>query len=240
MGSSSRWIARAIAAVLLFTAALVGAGDPAHASGKFKIGDRVEVDDLGNGGWRPGVVIAEDARTYLVRMDPRSAGDTSPNFTVLKTGIYEPRIRPSAAGLPEAQKKNNSQPTGILDCPITEGIGNRRLDEAVIAKLIRCMHEYKDGAGPTSIGTDSRFDIMSMKVGGPRVWNVLNDIGPATASTQVYPVKVSYTQTWWARESVRTQKGITIYGCYYSTLSEWTCAVNSRVKREPDLVQPRG
>lgn len=47
MGSSSRRIARAIAAVLLFTTALVGAGDPAYASGKFKIGDRVEVDDLG-------------------------------------------------------------------------------------------------------------------------------------------------------------------------------------------------
>lgn len=240
MSPSSRPFARVIALLALCVVAAGGAVGSAWAAAKFNIGDRVEVDDLGNGGWRPGVVIAENDRTYLVRMDPRSAGDVSVNFTVPKTGIYETRIRASSAGLPDAQKKNTSQPTGILDCPITEGIGKRRLDEAVIAKLIRCMNEYKNGAGPTSIGTDSRFDITSMTIGSPRVWNVLNDIGPGTASTQVYPVKVSYTQTWWARESVRTQKGITIYGCYYSTLSEWTCAVNSRVKREPDLVQPRG
>jgi hypothetical protein len=85
----------------------------------------------------------------------------------------------------------------------------------------------------------SRFDITAMTVGKPRSWNVLNDIGAGTASTPVYPVKVSYTQLWWSRESVRTQKGIAVYGCYYSTLSEWVCALNSSVHKEPMLVQPR-
>lgn len=56
----------------------------------------------------------------------------------------------------------------------------------------------------------------------------------------MYPVKVSYTQRWWATDTVRTQKGIHIYGCYYSTLSEWMCSSNASVKREPMLVQPRG
>jgi hypothetical protein len=221
-------------------AAAAVAPDRAVAAGRFKVGDRVEVDDLGNGKWCAGVVTAENDFAYTVRTDPKCFGDLSVNFTVPKKGVYESRIRPSSAGLPEAQKPNTSQPTGILDCPITEGIERRRLDEAVLAKLIRCMNEYKNGAGPSLIGSDSRFDITAMKVGSPRVWNVLNDIGPGTASTQVYPVQVSYTQTWWSRESVRTQKGISIYGCYYSTLSQWTCAVNGRIKQDPPLVQPRG
>jgi hypothetical protein len=237
---SSRPSARVIAALALFVAAAAVAPDRAVAAGRFKVGDRVEVDDLGNGKWCAGVVTAENDFAYTVRTDPKCFGDLSVNFTVPKKGVYESRIRPSSAGLPEAQKPNTSQPTGILDCPITEGIERRRLDEAVLAKLIRCMNEYKNGAGPSLIGSDSRFDITAMKVGSPRVWNVLNDIGPGTASTQVYPVQVSYTQTWWSRESVRTQKGISIYGCYYSTLSQWTCAVNGRIKQDPPLVQPRG
>jgi hypothetical protein len=225
--------------LLFATVACLSAASSALAADRFDVGDRVEVDDLGTGAWRAGVVIAENERTYLVRMDPMNVGGSTVNFTVLKTGIYETRIRASTASLPDAQKTNSSAPTGILDCPIRDGINNRTLSEALLAKLIRCMNEYKNGAGPTSIGTDSRFDITAMTVGKPRSWNVLNDIGAGTASTPVYPVKVSYTQLWWSRESVRTQKGIAVYGCYYSTLSEWVCALNSSVHKEPMLVQPR-
>lgn len=78
-----------------------------------------------------------------------------------------------------------------------------------------------------------------MTVGSPRVWNVLDDVGPGKASTQVYPVQVSPRQTWWSRDSVRTAKGIAIYGCDDSTLSQWTCGLNSSVKKEPMLTQPR-
>lgn len=239
MADSIGRVARVVASMLVSVSAVVGGASDAVAADRFNVGDRVEVDDLGTGAWIPGVVIAENERTYLVRMDPRGAGSTSVEYTVPKTGVYESRIRASGAALPDAQKVNRSEPTGILDCPITEGIRNRPLNEAVLARLIRCMNEYKNGAGPTSIGTDSRFDITAMTVGAPRVWNVLNDIGPGTASTQVYPVKVTYTQHWWSKDSVRTQKGIAIYGCYFSTLSEWTCASNSSVKKDPPLVQPR-
>lgn len=228
-----------MAGLLLASAlACLGAAGRVQAAGKFSIGARVEVDDLGNGAWRAGVVIAENERTYLVRMDPIQGGSTV-NYTVPKTGIYETRIRASSASLPDAQQTNSSAPTGILDCPIRDGIRSRQLDEALLARLIRCQNEYKNGAGPTSIGTDSRFDITTMAVGKPRSWNVLNDVGAATASTPVYPVKVSYTQQWWSRDSVRIQKGIAVYGCYYSTLSEWTCALNSSLHKEPVLVQPR-
>lgn len=230
-----------VAGLLLAAAvAFLGAAGSALAAGKFNIGERVEVDDLGNGGWRAGVVIAENERTYLVRMDPTDGGGTTVNFTVPKTGIYETRIRASSASLPDAQRTNSSAPTGILDCPIRDGINSRPLNEALLARLIRCLHEYKNRTGVTARGADSRFDITEMAVGKPRSWNVLNDVGAGTASTPVYPVKVSYTQRWWSRDSVSTQTGVAVYGCYYSTLSEWTCGLNARVHtQEPVLVQPR-
>ena len=82
MSPSSRPFARVIALLALCVVAAGGAVGSAWAAAKFNIGDRVEVDDLGNGGWRPGLVIAENDRTYLVSMDPRSPGESSPNFTV--------------------------------------------------------------------------------------------------------------------------------------------------------------
>ncbi len=237
-----KWMQRCLLSfggLLVAVSTAVGSPDAPRVADGLNVGDRVEVDNLGDGNWRTGLVVTEDERFYVVRMDPLDPGGFMANFVVPKKGVYETRIRASTASLPEAQKKNTSEPTGILDCPINEGINRRGIDNAVLARLIRCVNEYKNGSGASSLGTDSRFDITSMMVGKPRVWNVLNDVGPGTASTRVYPVQVSYTQTWWSRDSVRTMKGIAIYGCYYSTLAKWICGLNSSVKNEPMLTQPR-
>ena len=224
---------------ILLAAVALSAAPTVHAADLFNVGDRVEVDDLGNGNWRAGLVTAENDRTYLVRMDPLNPGGSTVDFTVPKTGVYENRIRASNANLPEAQKINSLEPIGILDCPTTEGVSRTELDNAVLARLIRCLSEYKNGKGASPLGNESRFDITAMTVGRPRVWNVLNDVGPGTAATPVYPVQVSYTQIWWSRDSIRTMKGVAIYGCYYSTLSQWVCGLDNSIKNEPILTQPR-
>ena len=201
----------------------------------FNVGDRVEVDALAIGKWEPGVVIAEDAYSYLVRVDPVRPGMPMGEYTIPKSGDWLNRIRPSTKPLPPDQQVDEREPTGILDCPIQRGISGKRLSVPKVKELVRCSLEYYEGDDYAS-----RMDIKAFKVGKPRKWNPYNDIGPGTIDTLVYPIKVTAVQLWWTTDSVREQKWIKIYSCYYSTLDEWKCGLSERIKEWPSVTRPRG
>lgn len=212
---------------------------PAAAAEDFNVGDRVEYDLFGTSQWEKGVVIAENADSYLVRGDSRVPGRPGGEYTIPKAPTYENRIRRSSAPLPTDQKKNTSQPTGILDCPYENGIEAPKINKSTVTKLIRCLYEYKNGVGTDGLGNDSRIDITSLKIGRSRPWRVNIDIGAGDLDTRIYPVKVKYTQTWWSDSEVRTKKSTSIFGCFYSTLDEWECGLNQRVSDSPIVAQPR-
>ena len=222
--------------ILASTIAVIGllVSPPAAAAQDFNVGDRVEVDALGIGKWEPGVVIAENAESYLVRTDPLRPGMPYGEYTIPQTGAWVDRIRPSTVPLPDAQKPDKRKPTGILDCPITEGIYGKNLSVPTAKKMVRCLLEYFEGDDYAS-----RVDIKQFKVGKPRLWNPYNDIGPGTRDTLVYPIKVDATQLWWTKASVEERRWLRIYSCYYSTLDEWKCGLSERIKDWPSVTRPR-
>lgn len=207
----------------------------ATAAQDFNVGDRVEIDALGIGTWEPGVVIAENDQAYLVRADPRRPGMPYAEYTIPKSGEWLNRIRPSNAPLPDSQKPDKRKPTGILDCPITEGISGKNLSYPTAKKMIRCLSEYYE-----SDYYASRVDIKAFKVGKPRKWQPYNDIGPGSIDTMVYPIKVTAIQLWWGDTTVEERKWLRIFNCYYSNLDEWTCGLGERIKDWPLVVRPRG
>ena len=223
--------------VLVSLIALLGltASPAAVAAQDFNVGDRVEVDALGIGVWEPGVVIAENDQTYLVRTDPIQPGMPYGEYTIPKTGAWVDRIRPSTAPLPDAQKPDKRKPTGILDCPITQGIDGKNLSYPTAKKMIRCLGEYY-----VDDNYASRVDIKQFKVGRPRKWQPYNDIGPGTIDTIVYPIKVAAIQLWWGSQTVEERRWLRIFNCYYSTLDEWTCGLGERIKDWPLVTRPRG
>lgn len=208
---------------------------PATAAQDFNVGDRVEIDALGIGVWEPGVVIAENDQTYLVRADPLRPGMPYAEYTIPKTGPWVDRIRPSNAPLPDSQKPDKRKPTGILDCPITAGISGKNLSYPTAKKMIRCLSEYYEGDDYAS-----RVDIKQFKVGKPRKWQPYNDIGPGTIDTLVYPIKVTANQIWWNSTTTEERKWLRIFNCFYSTLDEWTCGLGERIKDWPLVTRPRG
>ena len=232
---------RTLIAVLALTLTVSMAwGPPAAAAVDYNVGDRVDVSLWSDGKWYPGVVTAENDQSYLVRVDPVSAGASSAEYTVPKTASYEALIRRSSVPLPSSQKVNTSQPTGILDCPYESGIDTAKLKKATLLALIRCLYEYKGGVATDGLGNDSRFDILSAKVGRSRPWRVNIDIGSGDLDTRIYPVKAKWKQTWWSDTQVITKTGTSIFGCFYSTLDEWECGLNQRVSDTPFAYQPRG
>ena len=168
--------------ILVSLVALIGvcSSPAAVAAQDFNVGDRVEIDALGIGKWEPGVVIAEDDQSYLVRTDPLRPGMPYGEYTIPKTGAWVDRIRPSNAPLPIEQKPDTRKPTGILDCPITQGISAKKLSIPTAKKMVRCLAEYYEGDDYAS-----RVEIKSFKVGKPRLWNPYNDIGPGTRDSIV-------------------------------------------------------
>ena len=222
--------------VLAFAIALVGLvlSPTATAAYDFNVGDRVEVDALGIGKWEPGVVIAENSESYLVRTDPLRPGMPYGEYTIPKTGAWVDRIRPSNAPLPDAQKPDKRKPTGILDCPITKGIYGENLSVPTAKKMVRCLIEYYEGDDYAS-----RVDIKQFKVGKPRLWNPYNDIGQGTRDTLVYPIKVTAVQLEWTKGWVTERRWLRIYDCYYSTLDEWRCGLSERIKEWPSVTRPR-
>jgi hypothetical protein len=211
------------------------AAPAAIATPDFNVGDRVEIDPLKIGKWEGGVVIAEDAYSYLVRADPLRPGMPSGEYTIPKTPEWLQYIRASTKPLPDDQKVDNRKPTGILDCPIEDGISSSKLSIPKAKQLVRCSLEYYEGDDYAS-----RMDIKVFKVGKPRKWNPYNDIGPGTIDTVVYPIKVTAVQLWWTTSSVREQRWQRIYDCYYSTLDEWKCGLSERIKDWPSVTRPRG
>ncbi|MGI9195834.1 MAG: hypothetical protein ACR2KE_00035 [Candidatus Nanopelagicales bacterium] len=226
---------RLLVLALALLALSVSVTAPAQAVQDFNVGDRVEVDALGIGKWEPGVVIEENADAYLVRVDPARPGMLSAEYTIPKTGDWVNRIRPSTAPLPPDQKVDTRKPTGILDCPILQGINGQRIAVATLKKMVRCLLEYYEGDDYAS-----RVDIKSFKVGKPRQWNPYSDIGPGTLKTPVYPIRVMATQLWWTAASVQEQRWLRIFDCYYSTLDEWMCGLSQRLKDWTSVTRPRG
>lgn len=221
-------IVAAIALSLGLTAA------PANAVRDFNVGDRVEVDALAIGKWEPGVVIAEDDYSYLVRVDPVRPGMPMGEYTIPKSGDWLNRIRPSNKPLPPDQQVDKRKPTGILDCPIERGISGRNLSIPKARELVRCTAEFYEGDDDAS-----RVDIRQFKVGKPRPWQG-SDIGAGTPQTLVYPIKVTATQLTWTTASVQERRWIRIYNCFYTTYDEWTCGLGERIKEWPSVTRPRG
>ena len=216
--------------------ALVSAGiaPSATAAMDFNVGDRVEADVMCINRWEAGVIIYEDDQAYVVRLDPVRPGMPMGEYTMPKSGCYLDAIRPSNKPLPPDQKPDNRKPTGILDCPITEGIYGKKLPVETAKKMVRCLSEYFDDENYAS-----RVDIKGFKIGKPRKWQPYNDIGPGTTSTLVYPIRVTATQLWWTSSTVQEQRWLKIYDCYYSTLDEWMCGLSQRIKEWPSVTRPR-
>ena len=229
----------AMLAAVVVTSLSAGLSSPAAAAEDYNVGDRVEVSLWSNDKWYPGVVTAENDASYLVRTDPKTPGGVPGEYTVPKTASYEALIRRSSAPLPTSQQKNTSQPTGILDCPYEKGVEARKISKATVSGLIRCLYEFKGGVGTDGIGSDSRFDLNSIKIGRSRPWRVNIDVGAGDLDTRIYPVKVKWTQTWWSDTQVITKKGSSIFGCFYSTLDEWECGLNQRLNATEFTYQPR-
>lgn len=226
---------RSLAIALAMLALTAGFLAPAaQAAQDFNVGDRVEFDVYCSGDWWPGVVMQESDDAYLVRGDSRGPGIVNGEYTIPKTGRYVDCIRPSTKPLPPDQVPDTRQPTGILTCPITTGLNNKKFSKTLVRNLIRCLYESKDG-----LENDSRVDITGYQAGQRRYWGPY-DLGNGNAKTIVYPIKITATQLWWTDDYVTEQRWIKVFNCFYSTFKEWECGLAERTQEWPSITRPRG
>lgn len=237
-------------------------GQVMAGAGEFKIGDRVEVDVTGSKRFFERGTIVEYRKNdmyngrsaasgyfWRVRLDSMDADEEGRVFKAAD-------MRPIGQ---QMQVLNILAVTGFFDeqatgtvmadrpiekCPVDQKqvARNAKPDTAVIAKLIKCLWE-----APSAPGMDGALtvDLTPLKVGQPRRWNRLTDIGNGNLDTMVFPIQTDYTWKTFYRTQTRVLVSRGIFNCYVNTLSEWQCGLGESKKISEETIKkpatpPRG
>jgi ribosomal protein L19 len=221
---------------------------------QFKVGDRVEVDELhistsspsSMQSWKKGTVTAVDRRPgyrpgYVVQVDPEPGqlpqtqwGPITRNSTeriwIRATGGTTPKI--------ETNKLHVDQNNTVLadreplDCSNFKQPAARNgsaLPVDLAKKLVRCAL----GENPSPQGGEgaSTVDISTFQVGAPRRWNLRIDTGAGgTPETIVYPVRAKYSmKTFHVEQNIVVTDREQMFACSVQ-IGEWVCGPDQVLK----------
>jgi len=238
---------------LVMAAGVVWIAAPAAAVekivAKYKVGDRVEVNTLmsnspEHANWRKGTVTVVDttsAVAYAIQLDP-VPGQLPKVVTIPMRPYADGWIRPIGGPAAPAQKTDKlhvdasntvQADRAPLDCanllthqPRTHN--GAALPEELAKKLIRCTFEK-----PSAVGADgvTIVDIEGFTIGSSRKWIASEDYGPGgTASTLVYPVRVTWNQKTFYRSYNDVLTGKQQFFTCYVNVDMWHCGQSQLIK----------
>jgi hypothetical protein len=221
---------------------------------QFKVGDRVEVDELhistsspaSMQSWKKGAVTAVDLRPgyrpgYVVQVDPEPGqlpttwgGPITRNSTeriwIRATGGTAPKIETEKLRVDENGTVLANRE--VLDCGHRDQPAARNgspLPAEEAKKLIRCaLGENPSPAGGQGATT---VDITQFAIGAPRRWNLRVDTGAGgTADTIVYPVRVKYTtKSFYQEQNKVTSDREQLFACHVD-VDRWICGPDQVLK----------
>lgn len=229
---------------------VVNANPPApniqnQVAGKFKPGDRVEVDKARINSWEKGTVMpylksdTKDGSYYRVRLDEQARNG------MYLDGLVIPANSIRISNAPTYQQEKPAVNTGkvtvdeyntvsadrpILPCPVQQSpVSNTaKPNLELFKKIIRCIK----GEKPTSKGLDGAVtvDVTSIQLGTPRKWQYIRDIGGGPGVT-IYPVKVTFTsKTFYRTKTEVSENWIRIINFFVNEFGEWTPGSEESIK----------
>ena len=221
---------------------------------QFKVGDRVEVDELhistsspaSMQSWKKGTVTEIDTRpgyrpNYAVQLDPLPGQlPESTRIPVTRNATERVWIRSGGGAAPKIETEKlrvdeNSTVLAnreVLDCGHRDQPSARNgspLPAEEAKKLIRCaLGEHPSPAGGQGA---TAVDISQFAIGAPRRWNLRTDTGAGgTANTIVYPVRVKYTTKSFYREQNKvTSDREQLFMCHVD-VGRWICGPGEVLK----------
>lgn len=145
-------------------------------------------------------------------------------------------------GISSAARSQNAQPTvdanntlsadrPILVCPVAqaEAKNGSRPNAEVLKKIIQC----KKGEKPAPKGYDGAvtIEVTALQIGAPRPWKYNQDTGNGQVGTQVFPVKVTYTEkTFYRKRTMVSENWIRIMNFYVNAFGEWQSGSEESIK----------
>lgn len=214
-----------------------------NASVKYKVGQRVECDPNW-GKYYKGTIasVAREDWMYRVKFDYDGTSDT----LNLELPCLVKQMRPlqaSEKNTPKTDAGSNAGPRKqdrpgdftyladreILECPIeqTQARNGAAPNGELLKKVIRCLYERRAPAGMTGAKT---VDVTAFQIGAVRKWRPLDDIGSGKIGTNVYPIKVSWTEKTFYESYTQQIDSISIFNCYINAVGEWECGLGQRIK----------
>ncbi len=221
---------------------------------QFKVGDRVEVDELNVSTsspasmqlWKKGTVTAIDTRPgyrpgYVIQIDPEPGQLPKTHWVpITRNSTERIWIRATGGTAPKIETdklhvdKNNTvlADREPLDCSSFKQPAARNgsaLPVDLAKKLVRCAL----GENPSPQGGEgaSTVDISTFQVGAPRRWNLRIDTGAGgTPETIVYPVRAKYsTKTFHLEQNIVVTDREQMFACSVQ-IGEWVCGPDQVLK----------
>lgn len=129
----------------------------------------------------------------------------------------------------------------ILSCPVSqpEAKNGSRPDAELLKKLVRC----KKGEKAAAKGYDGAvtIDVTDLKIGAPRPWKYNQDTGNGQVGTQVFPVKVTYTErTFYRSNTMVGENWIRVMNFYVNAFGEWQSGSEESIKGPDNKTIPKG
>ncbi len=127
----------------------------------------------------------------------------------------------------------------ILSCPVTqpEAKNGSRPNAELLKKIVQCRKGEKAAAK----GFDGAItiDVTELKIGAPRPWRYNQDSGSGQAGTQVFPVKVTYTEkTFYRTRTVVGEDWMRVMNFYVNSFGEWQSGSEEHIKSpESKIIQ---
>ena len=129
----------------------------------------------------------------------------------------------------------------ILECPVEQKPVKNGTppNPELLKKVLRCQLGEKAAAK----GSDGALtiDISALRVGAPRPWDRLRDMGGGTpGKTVVYPVKVTYTEkTFYRTRTAVGENWIYVFNFFVNGLGEWQYGSGEKIKMPDNKDIPR-
>lgn len=129
----------------------------------------------------------------------------------------------------------------LLECPVeqTSVKNGTPPDPEVLKKVLRCQL----GEKPAAKGYDGAvtIEIGALRVGAPRPWDRLRDMGGGTpGKTVVYPVRVTYTEkTFYRTRTAVADNWIYVFNFFVNGFGEWQYGSGEKIKMPDNKDIPR-
>lgn len=216
-----------------------------RATGKFNVGDRVEVDKAGIGSWEKGTIMPfqkydlKDGTTYRVRLDSHARNGMyldgieveHQQIRLSNAAAYQQEKTAVTVGKATVDADNTlSADRPILQCPVQQSAvaNGAKPNPELFKKIIRC----RKGEKPASKGYDGAVtvDVTALQIGTPRKWEYLRDIGGGPGVI-IYPVKATFTYKTFYRSSTKVEDNwIRIINFHVNEFGEWTTGSEESIK----------